>query len=210
MTAGRSRLRSGIVMPVLFALTAVAIFLALGTWQLERKAWKENLIKTMNERISAAPIELPARATWPQLDATQDEFRHVRFSATFVPVTGALVYAGAPASNSGTPGPGYWAFALARVGSGDKIVINRGFVPDARTDVVKGAAPPGKGRITYTKDVAAFARLAAQGRCRSSVGVKIYCSVASPSLRRPWSRSRRRTGSPSRNRARRAFAGRQQ
>ena len=29
MTAGRSRLRSSIVMPVLFALTAVAIFLAL-------------------------------------------------------------------------------------------------------------------------------------------------------------------------------------
>jgi surfeit locus 1 family protein len=144
MTASRSRLRSSIVMPVLFALTAVAIFLALGTWQLERKAWKENLIKTMNERISAAPIELPARATWPQLDATQDEFRHVRFSATFVPDTGALVYSGAPASNSGTPGPGYWAFALARVGSGDKIVINRGFVPDARTDVVEGAAPPGK------------------------------------------------------------------
>ena len=144
MTGSRRRLRSSIVVPVLFALTAVAAFLTLGSWQIQRKAWKENLIKTMNERISAAPIELPARAVWPQLDATEDEFRHVRFSATFVPVAGAIVYAGAPASHSGTPEAGYWALAMARVASGDKIVINRGFVPDARTDVVNGAAPPGE------------------------------------------------------------------
>ena len=141
MTAGRSRLRSSIVVPVLFALAAVATFLLLGTWQLQRKAWKEGLIKTMSERISAAPIDLPARALWPYLDARHDEFRHVRFSATFVPGMGALVYAGAGASHTDTPGPGYWVFALARTGSGENIVINRGFVADVRRDVVKDAEP---------------------------------------------------------------------
>ena len=141
MTAGRSRLRSSIVVPVLFALAAVATFLLLGTWQLQRKAWKEDLIKTMSERISAAPIDLPARALWPYLDARHDEFRHVRFSATFAPGTGALVYAGAGASHTDTPGPGYWVFALARTGSGENIVINRGFVADVRRDVVKDAEP---------------------------------------------------------------------
>jgi cytochrome oxidase assembly protein ShyY1 len=81
---------------------------------------------------------------WPQLDAAQDEFRHVRFSATFVPDTDTLVYAGAPASHSGTPEPGYWVFALAHIGTADKVVINRGFLPNARKDVVKEAPPSGK------------------------------------------------------------------
>jgi cytochrome oxidase assembly protein ShyY1 len=142
MTAARSRLRNSIVVSVLFAVTAVVLFLALGTWQVERKAWKENLIRTMNERISAAPIDLPARAAWPQLDAAQDEFRHVRFSATFVPETGTLVYADVPASHGDTPG--YWVFALARTQNGDNIVVNRGFVPDTRKDVMQEAAPSGK------------------------------------------------------------------
>ena len=143
MTASPSRIRSSIVVPILFAITAVATFLALGTWQVQRKAWKENLIKTMDERISAAPIDLPARALWPQLDAAQDEFRQVRFSATVVPGTAAFVYAGAPASQSDMPGPGYWVFSLARLGNGDQVVINRGFVPDARKDAVTAADPSG-------------------------------------------------------------------
>jgi surfeit locus 1 family protein len=142
MIVSRSRLRSSIVIPVLFALAAIATFLALGSWQVERKAWKENLIKTMRERISAAPIALPARELWPKLDAAQDEFRHVRFSATYVPATGTLVYAGAPLSYGGTPG--YWVFALARVGKADQVVVNRGFVPDTRKDVVGDAAPAGE------------------------------------------------------------------
>jgi surfeit locus 1 family protein len=142
MTVGRRRLRDSLAVPTLFAITAVAIFVALGTWQVERKSWKENLIRTMDERISAAPIDLPARALWPQLDPTQDEFRHVRLAAVFVPDTPALVYAGAPASHGETPEPGYWVFALARLRTGDKIVINRGFVPDARKDAAATAADP--------------------------------------------------------------------
>src|SRR3974377_2483076 len=100
MTASPSRIRSSIVVPILFAITAVATFLALGNWQLQRKAWKEDLIKTMDERISEAPIDLPARALWPYPAARNDEFRHVQFSATFVPGTVTLVYAGAGASHT--------------------------------------------------------------------------------------------------------------
>jgi surfeit locus 1 family protein len=136
MTGSHGRLRNSLLVPILFAITAVASFLALGTWQVERKAWKEDLIKTIDDRLSAPAIDIPARTLWPQLAAEEDEFRHVRFSATFVSGASALVYAGAGASHSGTPTGGYWVFGLARPGSGDRIVINRGFVPDARKDGV--------------------------------------------------------------------------
>ncbi|MBV9249749.1 MAG: SURF1 family protein [Acetobacteraceae bacterium] len=148
MSPGEGRLRNGLVLPILFALTAVTTFLALGTWQIERKAWKENLIKTMDQRITAAPIDLPARSLWPQLDASRDEFRQVRFSATFVAAAAALVYAGAPVGHSDTPGPGYFVLALARLPNGDQIVINRGFVPDARKDDAVSAVPSGSVAVT--------------------------------------------------------------
>ena len=53
---------AGLALPVLFTLMALATFIGLGTWQLERKAWKEALIATLTERTSAPPVDLPASA----------------------------------------------------------------------------------------------------------------------------------------------------
>ena len=68
-------------MPALFALAAFVTFVGLGTWQVQRKAWKEALIASLEQRLSAAPIDLPPRERWGQLDLAEDEFRHVKFSA---------------------------------------------------------------------------------------------------------------------------------
>jgi surfeit locus 1 family protein len=123
------RLRTGVAVPTLFALTAVLAFIGLGTWQLERKSWKEALIATLERRLAASPIELPPRARWPSLDAAEDEFRRVKFSAEFVPGQEALVYGGGSALRSDVSGPGYWVFAPARLANGNLVVVNRGFVP---------------------------------------------------------------------------------
>jgi surfeit locus 1 family protein len=56
---------------------------ALGTWQLQRKTWKENLIATLNERQAAPPAALPAPSAWQHLDQSGDEYRRVAFPATF-------------------------------------------------------------------------------------------------------------------------------
>ena len=42
-----------------FALCAFLNFVALGTWQLQRRIWKLELIDTMEQRLSAAPVPLP-------------------------------------------------------------------------------------------------------------------------------------------------------
>jgi len=128
------RLRAGLALPALFALAALVAFLGLGTWQIQRKAWKEALIETLDLRLSAAPVDLPPRERWAALDAENDEFRRVKLTATFVPGAQALVYASGSALRSDASGPGYWVFAPARISSGGVVAINRGFVPEGRQD----------------------------------------------------------------------------
>jgi len=46
--------------PGVMTLVGLAILIGLGTWQLERKAWKENLIETLNRRAFAGELEVTA------------------------------------------------------------------------------------------------------------------------------------------------------
>jgi surfeit locus 1 family protein len=40
----------------------VVVLIGLGTWQLQRKAWKEGLIAALDAQLAAPPIALPAAA----------------------------------------------------------------------------------------------------------------------------------------------------
>ena len=128
------RSRAGLAIPSLFALAALVAFTTLGTWQIQRKAWKETLIDALEHRLSAARWALPPREQWAKLDPAEDEFRRVKFTAAFVPGAEALVYASGSALRSDVSGPGYWVFAPARVPSIGLVVVNRGFVPEGRQD----------------------------------------------------------------------------
>jgi surfeit locus 1 family protein len=132
--APKGRLRTGLAVPVTFALAALAVFIGLGTWQLQRKAWKEALIAGLEQRLNVPPAELPPREQWPQLDPAEDEFRHVKFSAAFVPGAEALVYTTGSALRSDVSGPGYWVLAPVRLATGGLVVVNRGFIPEGRQD----------------------------------------------------------------------------
>jgi surfeit locus 1 family protein len=116
------------------AVLAFGVLIALGTWQIERKAWKEGLIATLTQRLAAPASALPAPATWPSLDPAESEFRRVRFAATFDHGREALVYGAASAFRTDVSGPGYWVFTPAHLVSGDTVMVNRGFVPESRQD----------------------------------------------------------------------------
>jgi surfeit locus 1 family protein len=126
--------RRGLFVPIVFVLAALATFIALGSWQLERKAWKEALIAELDRKLSAPPADLPARERWPQLDAATDEFRRVAFPVEFLAGEEALVYSSGSALRPDASGPGYWVFAPARLTGGSLVVINRGFVPEGKQD----------------------------------------------------------------------------
>jgi surfeit locus 1 family protein len=141
----------GLLVP---ALLAFAILLGLGTWQLQRKAWKEALIATLTQRAHAPPGALPGRAEWASLDPQDDEFRHVKFSATFDTAKEALVYAVPSAFRSDVSGPGYWMFTPARLPDGGIVMVNRGYVPEARKDPATRA----QGQVAGVVDIVGIMR----------------------------------------------------
>jgi surfeit locus 1 family protein len=129
--ATRNRLWRSLLLP---ALLAFAVLVALGTWQIERKAWKESLIATLTERLAAPLQALPTARDWAKLDRADDEYRRVKFTASFDNAREALVFAAASAFRPDVTSPGYWVFTPARLADGSVVVVNRGFVPDARRD----------------------------------------------------------------------------
>jgi surfeit locus 1 family protein len=141
------RLRAGVAVPALFALAAFAIFVALGTWQMQRRTWKTALIATMEQRMSAVPLALPPRASWPTLERSAHEFERVKLKATFVPGTPARVYGIASAARSDPPGPGFWIFSPAAAAGGGTVVVNRGFVPEGKSAPID---QPPEGMIELT------------------------------------------------------------
>jgi surfeit locus 1 family protein len=110
------------------------VLIGLGTWQVERKAWKEALIATLTERLAAPPETLPSPATWQNLDPASDEYRRVTFTAQFDHAAEALVYGAASAFRPDVSGLGYWVFTPARLTDGSLVMVNRGFVPEDRKD----------------------------------------------------------------------------
>jgi surfeit locus 1 family protein len=143
----RAKSRAGLAVPSLFALVAFVAFIALGTWQVERKAEKEAFVEILEQRLSAPPAPLPAPDRWAGLDKASNEFRRVRFSAAFVPGTQALVYTAGSGARGEMPGPGYWVIAAARLASDKVVAIDRGFVPAHFSPGFAGVAPQPAGSI---------------------------------------------------------------
>ena len=137
----------GLLIP---AALAFAVLVALGTWQLERKAWKEELIAALTERLAAPPSALPATGAWRSLDQAANEYRRVTFTATFDHGKEAFVYAAAPAFRPDVSGPGYWVFTPAHLADGAFVMVNRGFVSEARKQEATRAAGQIAGPVEIT------------------------------------------------------------
>jgi surfeit locus 1 family protein len=116
------------------AVLAFIALIGLGTWQVQRKAWKEGLIAALDAQLAAPPIALPPAATWPKLDQSKDEYRRVTFTATFDNSKEVLLFAAPSTFRPDVTDPGYWVFTPARLADGAIVMVNRGFVPDDRKD----------------------------------------------------------------------------
>lgn len=117
-----------------FTAAMLAVFVGLGIWQLQRRTEKHALIAALTERLAAAPEALPAPELWNALTPSHDQFRRVRFIATYQAAPDAMVYSSGSAVRTDISGPGTWAFLPARLASGDTVVINAGFVANTMQD----------------------------------------------------------------------------
>jgi cytochrome oxidase assembly protein ShyY1 len=133
MTARGARRRGAAGLAV-FTLAMVALLIGLGVWQLQRRAEKHGLIAALTERLAAAPEALPLPSQWHALTPAHDEFRRVRFSASWQAGPDAMVYSAGSALRSDISGPGTWAFVPARLSTGETVIVNAGFVQNTMQD----------------------------------------------------------------------------
>ena len=123
-------------LPPVFALVALVTFIGLGTWQLQRKAWKEALIATLDAAPGGDVRPSCRRASAGRaLIHADDEFRRVKFSAALLPGQEALVYGSGSALRERCAG--HRATGCSRrpgLPDGGLVVVNRGFVPEGRQD----------------------------------------------------------------------------
>ncbi|MFI5444604.1 SURF1 family protein [Polaromonas sp. UC242_47] len=116
------------------ALLLLAGFLALGLWQIERRAWKLDLMDRVAQRVFAPAAPLPPLAEWPQITAASDEYRHLQVSGHFLHDRETLVQAVT------TQGAGFWVLTPLQLTDGPTLLVNRGFVPpEARTRAARRA-----------------------------------------------------------------------
>lgn len=128
----------------LLALAFVFVgLLALGLWQIERRAWKLDLIQRVEARIHAAPVAAPGPAQWPSISAASDEYRRVVVEGRFLPAHAVRVQA-----LTGI-GPGYWWVVPLQRDDGTVVLVNRGFIaPEVNPEVLRGM--DGKPRQSVT------------------------------------------------------------
>jgi len=126
--------RRGFAGVLLTTLVMLAVLVGLGVWQLQRKDEKHALIAALDERLAASPVALPPSAQWPSLNAANDEFRRVTFSAAIDPSKDAMVYSSGSGIRADVSGSGTWAFVPAKLTSGETVAINLGFVQNTLQD----------------------------------------------------------------------------
>ena len=128
----------------LCALLAFAAFFALGTWQLERRAWKLDLIERVDRRVHAPAADVPGPAQWTRINRADDEYRHVRATGTFLHDRETLVQA------TTELGSGYWVLTPLRLADGNLLLVNRGFVVPAQRKSGDRSAKEPDGPVTVT------------------------------------------------------------
>ncbi|HUN49755.1 MAG TPA: SURF1 family protein, partial [Candidatus Sulfotelmatobacter sp.] len=109
--------------PTLFTVPALILLVGLGIWQLERLAWKTDLLATVDSRIHAAPVPLPPGDA---IDPKAWEWRHVTVSGHFLNDKEMHLLAYTERGNLGY----HLIVPLARDGGGF-VLVDRGWVPAA-------------------------------------------------------------------------------
>lgn len=114
---------AGLVAPTLMTLAMLPVLIGLGTWQLHRKAWKEDLIAKIAARVKAEPVSYTEalRQYWKTGDV---EYLRVRINGTFDHTQERHLYAPSDVSQ------GWHVFTLFQPeGIQPPLFINRGWVP---------------------------------------------------------------------------------
>ncbi len=145
-----SRPRSAsMVWLLLGAGLALSLLLVLGTWQVQRLAWKENLIATIEARLADAPRPLEEILAM-HAAGEEVEYRPVTLVGEFAHEHEQYFLA----THEGASG--WHVYTPLRLADGAWIFVNRGFVPYDRRD----PATRPQGQVTGEVRLSGLARTA--------------------------------------------------
>ncbi|OZI19890.1 hypothetical protein CAL26_20230 [Bordetella genomosp. 9] len=132
---------------ICMAVVAVLLFVgfsALGTWQVQRRAWKLDLIARVEQRVHAPAQPAPGPQRWPAMTADSDEYRHVS-------LTGRYDYGKETLTQASTElGSGYWVITPLLRDDGTTVLINRGFVPGDQRGGIEHPEAAARDGVTVT------------------------------------------------------------
>jgi surfeit locus 1 family protein len=132
--------KGGLLWPTVASAVALVVLLALGTWQVQRLHWKNELIAQITSRTHAPPV--------PFAEALAAVRRGEDLEYTRVAVTGRWIpdqerYLWTPAAE----GQGWHVYAPLKVSGGPVVIVNRGFVPAAYRDPASRPEPGQAGEV---------------------------------------------------------------
>ncbi|MEO0391743.1 MAG: SURF1 family protein [Pseudomonadota bacterium] len=113
-----ARFKPGL-MPSLFVLVSLAVLVSLGTWQMQRLAWKTDLISTIESRALADPISLPSAPF-------ADRLNHQAVTVQGLWLAGTEQFVPAKVHEREL---GEWLLQVMALDDGRQLLINRGWVP---------------------------------------------------------------------------------
>lgn len=100
----------------LFVIATFLFLLALGTWQMQRLAWKTELIKSIDQGLNAEAVDVDDEKTYR-------EYSHVRVAGVYDGAGEFYVHA-----INAEGKPGFHIYTLLRREGLKAVMVNRGFV----------------------------------------------------------------------------------
>jgi surfeit locus 1 family protein len=107
--------------PTLFTVPALLVLIGLGSWQIERLQWKDQLVETFDARMAQEPVEAPAAVE----NVSQWQYRRVQLSGVFqhnkeILMTGRTFEGSA----------GFHVLTPLLLNDDRIVIVNRGWVPE--------------------------------------------------------------------------------
>ena len=110
-------MRRKMILPLIFGLIGTAILCALGMWQLQRLAWKSEVLAAIDAKILADPVEIPVGA-----NEKNDQFLPVFAEGNIGPEEITIL------ASVQKIGPGYRVISALQMDDGRRVLLDRGFV----------------------------------------------------------------------------------
>ncbi|WP_114967144.1 SURF1 family protein [Alkalilacustris brevis] len=134
------------IWPLIFGVVGCAILISLGTWQVQRLHWKQEILAAMDARLGDDPVAIP-----DPVHPGRDRYLAVEVAGRF---TGEDVLV--MASERGI-GAGYRVIAAFETAQGRRLLVDRGFIPaDARGQPRPEAEAVIAGNLHWPEDADSF------------------------------------------------------